>query len=467
MVTRRGGRSVVVALAVLALVAGCSDDTGGDDAASGEDPTVTVVSQNLLHGTACAEDSNRCDLPARVQLFVNQLADADCPELVSVQESNQQTVDELQSALGDGCTADYEVVWDDDPTLDRETVLTTEPVLGSRRIALAGPLRSAFWVRVATEVGIVDYVSSHLASDSDDRPCDEATCPPPCEVADTLNTCQGRQLVEFAAEVADPEAVVVIGGDLNAMPDEPAIAAITGGGYIDTHLAAGNPECDPATGDQCTSGRIDDAMTDLEDPASLQTERIDYLFVGDQRGCTTVEPTGLFNGEPADGTLAFPSDHTGVQATLSCPTTPEQVDAATTATVPAVTTTTAGPAASVDAETEAAITQAFTNLFDGSVTDVDVKLASLESGEELRPYFLESFEATQDIASRIRLQIDAIEAVDATTADVTYTLLLDGAAVLDHLPGQAVNVDGEWLVSLRTYCDVSTQGADTIPEPCQ
>jgi endonuclease/exonuclease/phosphatase family metal-dependent hydrolase len=467
VVTRRGGRSVVVALAALALVAGCSDDTGGEDTASGGDPTVTVVSQNLLHGTACAEDSNRCDLPARVQLFVDQLAAADCPELVSVQESNQQTVDELQSALGDGCTADYEVVWDDDPTLDRETVLTTEPVLGSRRIALAGPLRSAFWVRVATAVGIVDYVSSHLASDSDDRPCDEATCPPPCEGADTLNTCQGRQLVEFAAEVADPEAVVVIGGDLNAMPDEPTIAAITGSGYTDSHLAAGNPECDPPTGEQCTSGRIDDALTDLEDPASLQSERIDYLFVGDHRECTTVEPTGLFNGEPADGTLAFPSDHTGVQATLSCPTTPEQVDAAATATVPAVTTTTTEPAASVDAETEAAITQAFTNLFDGSVTDVDVKLASLESADELRPYFLESFEATQDIASGIRVRIDAIEAVDTTTADVTYTLLLDGAAVLDHLPGQAVLVEDQWLVSLRTYCDVSTQGADTIPEPCQ
>jgi endonuclease/exonuclease/phosphatase family metal-dependent hydrolase len=467
VVTRRGGRSVVVVLAVLALVAGCSDDTGGDDAASDEDPTVTVVSQNLLHGTACAEDSDRCDLPARVQLFVEQLADAGCPALVSVQESNQQTVDELASALGDGCTADYEIVWDDDPTLDRETVLSTEPVLGSRRIALAGPLRSAYWVRVASDVGIVDYVSSHLASSSDDRPCDEATCPPPCEVADTVNTCQGRQLVEFADEVADPEAVVVIGGDLNAMPDEPTIAAITGAGFVDTHLAVGNPECDPDTGEQCTSGRIDDALTDLEDPASLQTERIDYLFVGDRRDCTPVEPTGLFNGEPADGTLAFPSDHTGVQATLRCPTTPEQLDAAPSATVPAVTTTTSGPAAAVDADTEAAITQAFTNVFDGSVTDVDVKLASLESADELEPYFLESLEATQDLASRIRLQIDAIEAVDATTADVTYTLLLDGAAVLDHLPGQAVNVDGEWLVSLRTYCDVSTQGADTIPEPCQ
>lgn len=38
--------------------------------------------------------------------------------------------------------------------------------------------------------------------------------------------------------------------------------------------------------------------------------------------------------------------------------------------------------------------------------------------------------------------------------------------VLDHLPGEAVLVDGRWLVSLRTYCDVSTQGAEVIPLPC-
>ncbi len=171
---------------------------------------------------------------------------------MSIQEANQETVAELEAAMGDGCTADYEIVGDDDPSLDREVVLSTEPVLGSRRIHLAGPLRTALWVRVASDVGMVDYVSSHLASSSDDRPCDEATCPPPCEVDDMLNTCQARQLVQFAAEVADPEAVVVVGGDLNAQPGEPTIEAITEAGFVDSHLAAGNAECDPTTGDECT-----------------------------------------------------------------------------------------------------------------------------------------------------------------------------------------------------------------------
>ncbi len=453
-------------LVVLALATACSADDGTGDRGSTDDPTVTVVSQNLLHGTACPDDSDRCDLPDRVDLFVQQLAAAGCPPLVSIQEANQETVAELEAAMGDGCTADYAIVGDDDPSLDREVVLSTEPVLGSRRIHLAGPLRTALWVRVASDVGMVDYVSSHLASSSDDRPCDEATCPPPCEGDDTLNTCQARQLVQFAAEVADPEAVVVVGGDLNAQPGGPTIEAITGAGFVDTHLAAGNGECEPTTGDECTSGRIDDALTDLVDPTSIQTERIDFLFVDEGRSCVPVDPTGLFNAEPAEGELAHPSDHTGVQATLRCPTSADQVETATTATVPDVTTTTGAPTAGVDADTEAAVTQAFTNLFDGSVTDVEVKLDSLESADDLRPYFLESYEATREVAADIRVRIDAIEAVDATTAAVTYTLLLDGDAVLDHLPGEAVLVDGRWLVSLRTYCDVSTQGAEVIPEPC-
>ena len=49
----------------------------------------------------------------------------------------------------------------------------------------------------------------------------------------------------------------------------------------------------------------------------------------------------------------------------------------------------------------------------------------------------------------------------------TYSLLLDDAVVLDHLPGAAVQVDGQWLVTRRTYCDVSTQGPTEIPPPCQ
>ena len=41
------------------------------------------------------------------------------------------------------------------------------------------------------------------------------------------------------------------------------------------------------------------------------------------------------------------------------------------------------------------------------------------------------------------------------------------SVVLDHLPGAAVRVGDQWLVTRRTYCDISTQGQPEIPPPCQ
>ena len=128
---------------------------------------------------------------------------------------------------------------------------------------------------------------------------------------------------------------------------------------------------------------------------------------------------------------------------------------------------TSGPSSEADAQTTAAITDAFRTLFSGDVSDVEQKLAVLEDAEVLRPYFLQAYQAQQSIASRIHVRIDGIELVDADHANVTYTLLLDDAAVLDHLPGAATRVGGRWLVTRRTYCDVSTQGATEIPPPCQ
>jgi hypothetical protein len=309
-----------------------------------------------------------------------------------------------------------------------------------------------------------------LASSSDDRPCDPSTCPAPCKADDMLNACQAREVIALANEHAAPNAVVAIAGDLNAKPGEPTITAFRDAGYRDAQLAAGVPECVPATGAQCTSGRIDDAMTDLTDPTSKQIERLDYVWVGRSRDCDVVAPTGLFNARPAQNGpsgLAFPSDHTGVIAVLVCATTPAEQSAAASATMPTVPSTTTVAAVHGDAATTAAITNAFKTLFDGSVTGAERKLSAVEDADKLRPFFLQTYEAQKAIASRIKLRIDRINVTDATHADVEYSLLLDGAAVLDHLPGGAVKVGDTWFVTRKTYCDVSTQGATTIPEPCR
>jgi endonuclease/exonuclease/phosphatase family metal-dependent hydrolase len=460
-----------IILALVIVGAACSEDnnTSGNDGESTStgSPSIRVVSQNILHGTACAPESDGCDLPARVELFTHQLDDAGCPDLVGLQEANQRIVDELESRLDGICDGRYEIAFDKDTSLDREVVLSTLPVIGTRRERLAGPLRTAFWVRVSADVGVVDYVTTHLASSSDDRPCDRQTCPPPCKVDDKLNLCQARQVLELVDDLAHDDAVVVVGGDFNAQPGEPTIELFADAGYVDTHLAAGNDECNTTTGNQCTSGRIDDAMTDLENPDSKQTERLDYVWLGPQRACDVESPTGLFNAEPATGDLAFPSDHTGVQATLKCTTSDAQRAAADDAPLPTTTTTAPSAGAAVDDATRAEVTTAFETLFNGDVSDPTVKLSTVQDAELLRPYFLETLEKTKDLASRIHVRIDDMKREDATHVAVVYTLLLDQQAVLDHLPGTALNENGRWLVSRRTYCAVSTQGATEIPEPCQ
>jgi hypothetical protein len=283
-----------------------------------------------------------------------------------------------------------------------------------------------------------------------------------------LNVCQARQVAAFAAEVAAPDGVLVVGGDLNAEPADPTLGVLRDAGLADTHEAAGNAECDPATGAGCTSGRADDRLDDLTDPTSRQSVRIDYLLLGGRRACTAIAPTGLFNAEPAaaaPGAVVFPSDHTAVEATIECDTTADQRRSATTATV--ATTTTTERVAVTDPATAAAVSEAFEALFSGAVTDIDRKLAALEDAELLREHFLATYAAQQALADRVRVRVDAVALVDQDHAEVTYTLLLDGSAVLDHVAGGAVRRDGRWLVTRRTYCDVSTQGAIEIPPVCR
>jgi endonuclease/exonuclease/phosphatase family metal-dependent hydrolase len=442
------------------LLGACSSDDTATE-------RVRAVSQNILHGVACPSDSDRCRAPDRVALFVRQLEASGCPELVGVQEANGAIVDLLRSEAKKICGGRYRVVWDDDPGLDREVVLTTDRVLGTRRTRLAGPLRSALWVRVATKVGVVDFITTHLASGSDDRPCDRATCPPPCRPRDRVNTCQARQLARFAADVAHDSGVVIVSGDLNAGPTEPALRALAGAGFTDTHTAVGNRACNPRTGTQCTSGRVDSDLSDLTDPTSRQTERIDYVLVGGPRSCTAARPTGLFNAGPASGDIAFPSDHTAVQATLACETSDSDRAAVERAAVESPQPTTTAASGRADAATLAAITRAYEAVFNGDVTDVERKLGAIEDGESIRSFFLESYEKSKEIAAKVRVRIDGVELIDGTHAKVTYTLLLEGNAVLDHLAGGAVRIDDRWLVTRRTYCDVSSQGSAEIPAPCR
>lgn len=434
-----------------------SESVAGEAAPERPLASVHLVSQNILHGVGCAVDSDSCQVGDRVALFMDQLAQAACPELVSIQEANERIVGLVSSDAG---TCGYDIVWDGDPGLDREVVLTTLEVIGSQRRVLADRFRSAYLVRVVSPVGVIDFLTTHLASGADDRACNPGLCPPPCDPAGSLRTCQARQVLEFAQEVALAGAVTVVGGDLNDSAGSPTLTLFEEAGFVDSHLAAGHGECDPASGRGCTAGREDTTLAGLADPSSpssRQSSRIDYLlYSAPGRDCSAGESTGLFNAEPAAGDLAFPSDHTGVALTLVCDAAGDDGVDATTATLPEA------PADPVPVEghpidevTAQAITAAFETYMDGSIENMELRIDQAEDFPGMREAARLMFEATAEIGAAVRAQVDSISRTSAATARIVYSILLNDQVIFDGREGEAVLIGGRWFVAKTTFCDLA------------
>jgi hypothetical protein len=202
----------------------------------------------------------------------------------------------------------------------------------------------------------------------------------------------------------------------------------------------------------------------MRDPASRQTERIDYVFLTTRRDCA-VTGAGVFQpdgGPVADDGLVHPSDHSGVEATVRCRTTPADVSAATRVRASSTTTTTG---AAVSAQTRADVQDAFDVLFSTVEPDPARRLRALEDGEALRESFLERVRQLGPLNTEAR--IDSITADGPDAVNVVFSILLDGNVVLDALPGRAIREDGSWLVAKSTYCQVASLGTDTVPEPCR
>jgi endonuclease/exonuclease/phosphatase family metal-dependent hydrolase len=455
-------------LAMVALLGACASGAStGKDTAAGTLVTVHVVTQNILHGNACAAATDFCRVDNRVDLFAQQLAVGGCPEIVGVQEANPRFVTAARRALAGVCGNRYRIVSDGDPSEDREVVLTTDPVLGSERTHLAGPLRTAYWVRLKTAAGPVDLVVTHLSSGTDNGPCDRETCPPPCKVTDQVGQCGGRMAAAFLDHKRVPHSVAIFMGDLNSRPMDDTIKALLADGYVDTFTAVGNRECNPKTGVNCTSGRIDTSLVDLTNQNARETERIDYVFIAGTPRCNAIKPSGVFaaNGGPGGHRgLVFPSDHAAVEATISCKTSAADLAAATA--VPTTSTTARASGATVAPDIAAAVTQAYRTVLQGATTPVAVRVASLEDGARLRNSLAKQLEEQKAVLPHITIRIDSMKKTDADRVDLTYTILLKGVSVLDHLPGAAVRVAGKWLMARSTYCAVARQGQSTIPEGC-
>ncbi|HEX6311452.1 MAG TPA: endonuclease/exonuclease/phosphatase family protein, partial [Acidimicrobiia bacterium] len=259
----------------------------------------------------------------------------DCPEVVGLQEVSTRVYELLEELPAvDECG--YELVLPKPKAIDHELVLTTLPADGTKVVKLSG-FRTASRVRLESDLGPVVLVVTHQDGDLDpdepgaDATCKKKTCPAVCRPGTPFLACQTTVAADLAERVGPERAVRILMGDFNVTPASGRYQMLVEDDWIDTHLAGGNPECDPGTGTGCTSGRQDDAVDDLRDPNALQSQRIDYIFVKPPRGCEPVfDPaadadgdglgTGIWDDPVVDGPggIVFVSDHSGLSLDLSC-----------------------------------------------------------------------------------------------------------------------------------------------------
>jgi hypothetical protein len=122
-------------------------------------------------------------------------------------------------------------------------------------------------------------------------------------------------------------------------------------------------------------------------------------------------------------------------------------------------------------EAVAEITEAFTVFFDGANLDVDAKLARLEDGERYRSMIEDAVAdpQAQQLSARVTtvtlLSEDECEqrSAAAPCAEVVHDLLVGGLPALAGNVALAVQVDGDWLVSARTWCDIVVIGGASCP----
>jgi endonuclease/exonuclease/phosphatase family metal-dependent hydrolase len=314
---------VAVALAQPAIAA----PPAGDD--------LRVVNYNILHGTFC-DDGAHCRVSDRVDLFLDQLESGGCPQVVGLQEVSDEIRGLVVDRAAGVCNGTYDVVFADTKGNDTELVLTSLKARQPSVHQLPGGLRRASRVELDSPVGPVVLVVTHQDGDKTFPSCrndiERYQCPKPCPEGATFSACQTILAERLATKGGPKGALRIYMGDFNVPAGSPRHTALLADGWVDSHLAAGNAECDPATGIQCTSGRNDVTLAALEDPTARESERIDFIFVKAPKLCTPKFDagadgdgdgvgTGLFAATPAvggPGGLVWPSDHTAVSMDLTC-----------------------------------------------------------------------------------------------------------------------------------------------------
>lgn len=302
---------------------------------------VTVATFNVLHGFTCPAPTASCRFADRAALLAQWIAARGCPDVVGLQEILQAQVPTLTAAVGGVCGGAYEVAYQPTNSIDDALVLSRLPITARTVQVLHRTFRNVLVTRHDHPAGPLDVFTTHLAAgiDGGPTPCG-ADCPVACVNAGaaTVRECQAVQVaaaVEARPPASGPALVI---GDFNAAPGGAVHATFTSRGWADAYEAAGLPVCDASTGVGCTSGRVDDDLSELESPALNESARIDFVFVvPPAMGTCAIETAGdpdgdgvatrLFADEPnpfspgcgpAPAAICWPSDHVGMQADLAC-----------------------------------------------------------------------------------------------------------------------------------------------------
>jgi endonuclease/exonuclease/phosphatase family metal-dependent hydrolase len=303
------------------------------------DRDVTVADLNILHGLFCP-GGDRCRYAERMALLRQWIEEAGCPDVVTLQEVSSSQAPTLFTELASACGGVYTELHGMLNAVDNNVILTRVRANSIEVTPLAGGFRDVLHARLDHPLGPIDVFTTHLAATTDNAlaPCAGDDCPADCVAAGapTLRACQAVQVARMVERRHDLPTPAIVAGDFNEDPTSFAYAQLTMQGRADAYLAAGNPECDPATGAGCTSGRIDDELVELESPAIDEVERIDFIFVPPAPTCR-IEPAGDPDGDgtatalfadrpnpfglpcgPLPAPICWPSDHIGVQLDLNC-----------------------------------------------------------------------------------------------------------------------------------------------------
>lgn len=311
--------------ATLILAAAACSGNGGERATktAPDAKPVRVLSLNVLHGLFCPAETDFCHAPDRAEMVARGIERAGCPELIGFQEIGPRQEEVVPASMARVCGGRYKLAWQGVASPDREMVFTTLPILDRGYLDLAAFPWEAYWVRVDSSLGAVDFLTTHLASSANNPPCRPGQCPAVCPEGITTNECNAIEVLQLLTSRPPGAAVTIASGDFNAMPGDPTLTTFTKAGFVDAWLAAGNPECAPATGAGCTAGRErpENPLDGLDVADGRYAERIDFVLARPASTCALDTRAHGFADKPLDPPfrgLYWPSDHGGVLAEIRC-----------------------------------------------------------------------------------------------------------------------------------------------------